>query len=161
MRTLLMICLTWYIFASYGGIKWNTDRFGSSTDHNRTFCDNASFNFNSLLYENMSNNSYTTDWYILFAVHAVFQIYSIFMDFSIKSMSGSILLDMITIALIILTLVGSGGILWFVITILFVLQCFKEYLQIISSFPDYFRHLDNFLDMLQIALTGIILYYPI
>lgn len=188
-RTLLMIFLSWYIFASYGGSQWNKNKLISSLFGNNsttfsdfgnasyTFCNGATFSFDSLF--QLGNNHYTKDWYILFATHAIIQIFFIIMDIkaefnshacynsrdvnnnrSLRSVLIACLFDVITFLLILLILIGAEGVLWFVITILLALQCVKEYVQIVSSFPQYFFYLDNYFDMVQIVAICIILYYP-
>ena len=70
------------------------------------------------------------------------------------------LFDLMTLSLIVITLIGAEGILWFIITVLILYQCFKEYFQIVSSFPDYLFHLENYFDVIQIITVCFILYYP-
>ena len=183
-RTLLAICLTWFIFSYYGGAVWNSNKLYRKITGVRSkeqlepkqFCNNDPFSFKSL--SDLGNNRYSKDWYILFAFHAFFQILCIILDMktlitaryysnkylvqkgSNQSLFMACGLDIFTFVLIVIVLIGAEGILWFVITVLLVYQCAKEYVQIVSSFPDYLFHLDNYFDMAQIATICFLLYYP-
>ena len=181
-RTMLMICLTWYIFATYGGAVWNQNKLYSamigekSAEFKDHFCNDSSFNFRSL--QDRSTNHYTKDWYILFAVHATVQVFFIIADIrteitaryysshsqaeknSVQTLAMAHLFDAMTLVLILITLIGADGVLWFIITVLLAYQCIKEYVQMVSSFPDYLFHMDNYFDMIQIFTICILLYYP-
>ena len=184
-RCLLTICLTWFIFSNYGGTKWNQDKLiqkltnkdSSEGSDDYEFCSNRTFSFSSLW--DHSYNRYSKDWYILFAVHAFFQIVYIALDIRTQitaryyskkkesregstrqSLVTSFAMDIFVVALIVIVLIGADGILWFVITVLLFYQCLKEYVQIVSSFPDYLFHLDNYFDIAQIGTICFLLYYP-
>ena len=184
-RTLLTFCLTWFIFAYYGGAVWNRNKmFSKLTGENATvqmtqgeFCSNHKFSFTSLW--EVEKNSYTKDWYLLFVAHAFIQVFFILSDFrrqitarhyssesdqeedgTRQSKVTASLMDLFTFSLIVITLIGADRILWFVITILLVYQCVKEYLQVVSSFPEYFFHLENYFDVIQISTICFLLYAP-
>ena len=164
---------------------WNQDKLYQKlsknnswkVDENLEFCNNKPFTFNSLW--EFEKNRYTKDWYILFVVHAIIQVVYIALDIRTQitsryysktqksfesgtnqSLFMSFLMDFFVIALIVLVLIGCDGILWFVITILLFYQCLKEYVQIVSSFPDYLFHLDNYFDIAQIGTICFLLYCP-
>ena len=183
-RCLLTICLTWFIFSNYGGAVWNQDKLYQKLTHdesgipseNEEFCKDHAFSFNSLW--EVGKNRYTKDWYILFAVISMAMILYIVLDIKTQitaryysktakfeggtsqSLAMACIMDVFVLALIVIVLIGADGILWFVITILLLYQCLKEYVQIVSSFPDYLFHLDNYFDIAQIGTICFLLYYP-
>ena len=183
MRSLLTICVTWFIFSNYGGVVLNQGNFlriltndtSEEISENLEFCRDNKFTFNTLW--EFSKNRYSSDWYILFLIHAIIQIVGIGLDIKTKitaryvsrkrlvleNSRGFVMvygMDVTVLWLITIVLIGAEGILWFVISAILFYQCLKECAQIVTSFPDYLFNLENYFDMAQIGSIYFLLYYP-
>ena len=175
---LFVMCLTWYIFAKFGGQKWEKLHTRSNVSNNdeRKFCEETEFPFLSANKDDAGRYGF---WWSIFIIQSIIQVILILndlrQDFSAKSqpivnfedfcsaccsVCSASWIDLLLIGLIVMTMWGAVDVLWLVLTVLFVFMAMREVLQLASSIPRYVMNLGNRLDMALLSLVAIILYVP-
>ena len=81
-------------------------------------------------------------------------------DITFYSTVVPIVLDLISFVLIISVLVFSGGILWIVITVLYVISCYFEIRQFLASPIVHFKRSTNWGDSILYVLIAFVVYVP-
>ena len=81
-------------------------------------------------------------------------------DITFYSTVVPIVLDLISFVLIISVLVFSGGILWIVITVLYVISCYFEIRQFLASPMVHFKRSTNWGDFILYILIAVVVYVP-
>ena len=168
-----------------GKYKNTTDDF----NHHQCF-DSAKFNDSVYSFGTLSLSRNETHYgkrademYMWFSAHAVVQLFFILCDLfdskmirslkseelkSSKRSKFAVILsilqhafkDILTTTLILIVLVGSREILWFVLAILLAYESFRELLQMLASVKKYFSQLDNYLDLLFLAVVTLLVLVP-
>ena len=174
---LFVVCLTWYIFAQFGGKKWEKlhtkDVAPKEYKEDEEFCKDVPPNIS------FNNPGQYGFWYIIFTLQVIFQFGYIGRDLirdipkkpgreggfgsfcsSCCSFCSASWIDLLLISLMVITLLGGMGVLWLDLTILFGYMAMREMVQMASSITGYFKNLGNSLDMTLLSLVAIILFVP-
>ena len=175
---LFAYCLIWYIFTHFGGQKWNSvtivdedDKFHKYVDK---FCQPANFSFKVIDFTNIRLLAYAMFWYYLFCI--IFVVLLLLMmrdlrrdiamycsqDYTTSQQSPIVAswVDLGTITLSVLTLLGGSDLLWLVITSILIFFVLVELIQIYSLTWKYLVEISNWIDFGIISLAFVILYLP-
>ena len=171
---LFVMCLTWYIFAQFGGKKWEELNTKENIDYKEDtdFCKEKLPPILSL-----TKPGHYGFWYAVFVVQVVIQVGWISIDLkrdfpkkcgggfgeccsAFISFCSASWIDLLILILMAITLLGTTEVLWLDLTILFGYMGIRELLQMASSLTSYVSNLGNRMDIALLSLVAIILYVP-
>ena len=166
---MFVTCLTWYIFARFGGVNMN-DAINNSTVLKNCSDDGGGGGMIFCHHLELNSGSRTGFWYIFFLVEVVFLMIMAARDlkrdcgcdsgsaFMISFLSSwfEIMLAGMAVFLIILS---SGG-LWYVLVVLLSLLSVRELFQVTASLKRYLLSLENLLEVVMMSLLGYLLFDP-
>ena len=169
--------------------KWKKENLTDDFNHHQCFdsylFNDSVYSFGSLTFNrNVSHYGDREDeMYYAFSIHALVQLFFIIWDFldsrmiktityqrlktKAESVPGIIFStirhsfqDLVTVTLIMIVLVGSREILWFVLHILLIFEYAREAFQLLASIKTYFRQFDNYLDLLFLFVVELLVLIP-
>ena len=180
---LFVMCLTWYIFAQFGGKKW--ERLSTKTSIQKSLVGNdEQFCKEDLLPSvTLKTSGQYGFWYSIFTIQVIFQLIWILIDLkrdiskacfdrggdknccrevcsSILSFCSASWIDLLLVALMVITLIATTEVLWLDLTVLFGFMAMRELLQMASSLTGYVSNLGNRMDIALLSLVAILLYVP-
>ena len=180
---LFVMCLTWYIFAQFGGKKWGKLSTKASiqkslTGNEEQFCKEDLLP--TLTFKASGQYGF---WYSIFTIQVIFQLIWILIDLkrdiskacfdrgggknccrefcsSLISFCSASWIDLLLVALMVITLIATTEVLWLDLTILCGVMAMRELLQMASSLTGYVSNLGNRMDIALLSLVSILLYVP-
>lgn len=176
---LFVMCLTWYIFAQFGGKKW--EKLNTKENMADTYNDGLEFCKEELPPSvSLTKPGHYGFWYAIYVMQVIVQVVWISVDLkrdmpkkcgggegniggccsAFSSFCSASWIDLLLLVLMAITLIGTTEVLWLDLTILFGYMVVRECLQMASSLTSYASNLGNRMDIALLSLVAVILYVP-
>ena len=165
---LFVTCLTWYIFARFGGVTMNEsnpnntlkDCGGTENNNGKIFCHHLE----------LQSGSHSGFWYGFFWCEIILLLYLAARDlkrdcgcdsgsaFAISFLSSWF--ELILAAMAGFVAIFSSGGLWYILVILLSILAIREFFQATASLKRYILSLENILELVMMSLLGYLLFDP-